>query len=50
MLSSGQGRIPVIDPQRRLIGLIARKDLLHLRHYFKASETDRRPYVFSRTA
>ncbi|WP_112944898.1 MULTISPECIES: chloride channel protein [unclassified Rhizobium] len=51
MLNSGEGRIPVIDPQtKRLVGLIARKDLLHLRHSFKASETERRPYLFSSAA
>ncbi|MBB3964830.1 chloride channel protein [Rhizobium metallidurans] len=51
MLNSGEGRIPVIDPQtKRLVGLIARKDLLHLRHSFKTSETERRPYLFSNAA
>jgi CBS domain-containing protein len=51
MLNSGEGRIPVIDPQtKRLVGLIARKDLLHLRHSFKTSETERRPYLFSSAA
>lgn len=49
MLITDAGRIPIVDPQSgRLKGLIARKDLLKLRHTLRASETERRPYFGSR--
>lgn len=49
MLITDAGRIPIVDPQSgRLKGLIARKDLLQLRHTLRASETERRPYFGSR--
>ena len=46
MLSADAGRIPIIDPQTgKLEGLVARKDLLRLRHSAKATETERKPYL-----
>jgi CBS domain-containing protein len=46
MLSTGSGRIPIVDPQTaKLHGLIARKDLLRLRSTLRATETERRPFL-----
>ncbi|EJC83138.1 chloride channel protein EriC [Rhizobium leguminosarum bv. trifolii WSM2297] len=46
MLSSGDGRIPIVDPASgKLCGLIARKDLLRLRSSYRSAELDRRPYL-----
>ena len=46
MLATDAGRIPVVDPQTgRLQGLVARKDLLRLRHAANASENERKPYL-----
>jgi CBS-domain-containing membrane protein len=42
MVSTGQGRIPVIDPETgRLCGLVTRKDLLKVRAAVTRSEQDR---------
>ncbi len=50
MLATDAGRIPIVDPDSsQLVGLVARKDLLRLRHSLRASETDRQPY-FGRSA
>ncbi|MCX5580870.1 chloride channel protein [Kaistia terrae] len=46
MVSAQTGRVPIVDREtRRLVGLIARKDLLRLRSANKTSETERRPYL-----
>lgn len=46
MLATDVGRIPVVDPETgRLLGLVARKDLLRLRHAANASENERKPYL-----
>jgi H+/Cl- antiporter ClcA/predicted transcriptional regulator len=46
MLSTGDGRIPIVDPTSgKLCGLIARKDLLRLRSSYRSEELDRRPYL-----
>ncbi|MBB4575810.1 chloride channel protein [Rhizobium lentis] len=46
MLSTDNGRIPIVDPPSgRLCGLIARKDLLRLRSSLRSAELDRRPYL-----
>ncbi|MBB2717732.1 UNVERIFIED_ORG: H+/Cl- antiporter ClcA [Rhizobium etli] len=46
MLSTDNGRIPIVDPASgRLRGLIARKDLLRLRSSSRSAELDRRPYL-----
>jgi H+/Cl- antiporter ClcA len=43
MLETGQGRLPVVDPvSGALIGLITRKDLLHVRAGVTRTESDRR--------
>lgn len=49
MLATDTGRIPIVDPgSGQLCGLVARKDLLRLRHAHSVSETDRQPYFGSR--
>jgi CIC family chloride channel protein len=51
MLSTGSGRIPIVDPQTaKLHGLVARKDLLRLRSTLRATETQRRPFLGPRKA
>jgi CIC family chloride channel protein len=51
MLSADTGRIPIVDPASgKLVGLIARKDLLRLRSSFRSTETDRRPFLGTRPA
>ncbi|MGO8038132.1 chloride channel protein [Rhizobium leguminosarum] len=46
MLSTGDGRIPIVDPTSgKLCGLVARKDLLLLRSSYRSAELDRRPYL-----
>ncbi|MFT4158565.1 chloride channel protein [Shinella sp.] len=46
MLATDVGRIPVVDPQSgRLVGLVARKDLLRLRHAANTLENERKPYL-----
>ncbi|MET3857306.1 chloride channel protein [Rhizobium sp. OAE497] len=50
MLATDAGRIPIVDPESgQLAGLVARKDLLRLRHSLQANETERQPY-FGRSA
>jgi len=45
MLSAGQGRLPVTDPQSgRLVGLLTRKDLLQVRATVVRSEAERRAF------
>ncbi len=45
MLATDTGRIPIVDPESgQLAGLVARKDLLRLRHSLQANETERQPY------
>lgn len=45
MLATDAGRIPIVDPENgQLRGLVARKDLLRLRHQLRATETERQPY------
>ncbi len=49
MLATDAGRIPIVDAENgELRGLVARKDLLRLRHSLRATETERRPYFGSR--
>jgi CBS domain-containing protein len=51
MLSSDMGRIPIVESaSRKLVGLVARKDLLRLRSALKSSELERRPYLGTRQA
>jgi CIC family chloride channel protein len=45
MVERDVGRIPVVDAQGRLVGLVARKDLLRMRATRKAEETERRSYL-----
>ena len=46
MLAAETGRIPIVDrTSGKLVGLIARKDLLRLRSALKSSELERRPYL-----
>jgi len=46
MLAADVGRIPIVDPETgRLQGLLARKDLLRLRHAANAQENERKPYL-----
>ena len=45
MLAADTGRIPIVDRSTgKLVGLIARKDLLRLRSSLKSAELERRPY------
>lgn len=45
MLATDAGRIPIVDAENgELRGLVARKDLLRLRHSLRATETERQPY------
>jgi hypothetical protein len=49
MLAADVGRIPILDPASgKVIGLVARKDLLRLRSALKSSESERRPYLGKR--
>ena len=50
MLQSGQGRIPVVDPETgRLVGLVSRKDILQVRAAVTRSETERSaPFALGR--
>jgi H+/Cl- antiporter ClcA/predicted transcriptional regulator len=46
MLASDAGRIPIVERDTgKLIGLIARKDLLRLRSALRSEESERRPYL-----
>jgi chloride channel protein, CIC family len=48
MLAAETGRIPIVDrASGKLVGLIARKDLLRLRSALQSSELERRPYFGS---
>ncbi|SCB37749.1 chloride channel protein [Rhizobium lusitanum] len=50
MLAADTGRIPIVDRQTgKLVGLIARKDLLRLRSSLKTAELERRPYFGARS-
>jgi CBS domain-containing protein len=40
MAQTGVGRVPVVDAENRLVGLIARKDLLSARARRMAEERD----------
>lgn len=45
MLSAGQGRLPVTDPQTgSLVGLLTRKDLLQVRATVVRAEAERRAF------
>ncbi|KMO11709.1 chloride channel protein [Methylobacterium indicum] len=45
MLATGQGRLPVTDPESgRLVGLLTRKDLLQVRAAFGRAEAERQAY------
>lgn len=49
MLSTDSARIPIVHPESgKLLGLIARKDLLRLRSSLRTSELERRPYLGAR--
>lgn len=49
MLSTDSARIPIVHPESgKLLGLIARKDLLRLRSSLRTTELDRRPYLGTR--
>jgi CBS domain-containing protein len=51
MLAAETGRVPIVDPASgKLVGLIARKDLLRLRSALQSSEQDRRPYLGAQSA
>ncbi|MDA5634792.1 MULTISPECIES: chloride channel protein [Rhizobium/Agrobacterium group] len=51
MLATDTGRIPVVDAETgRLVGLVARKDLLRLRHTANTLENERKPYLGPRKA
>jgi predicted transcriptional regulator len=42
MVAADQGRVPFVERDtRRILGLVARKDLLHIRSTVTAAETDR---------
>jgi hypothetical protein len=46
MLSADVGRIPIVERgSGKLVGLVARKDLLRLRSALTSSESERRPYL-----
>lgn len=48
MVASDMGRVPIVSRNdHRLVGLLARKDILHIRTIVNASENDRRSF-FSR--
>lgn len=45
MLATGQGRIPVTDPaDGRLVGLLARRDLLRIHASTSQAEGERKAY------
>ena len=51
MLTTGQGRLPVTDPQSgALVGLVTRKDLLQVHVAFHRSEAERNAYFARRRA
>jgi CBS domain-containing protein len=50
MVAGNQGRVPIVErATRRIIGLVARKDLLHIRSSVTAAENDRVAF-FGRSA
>src|SRR3546814_8045281 len=50
MVESGIGRVPIVEPKtRRLVGLLARQDLLKARNTQRRSETGRTRYFRQRS-
>jgi CBS domain-containing protein len=50
MVAADQGRVPIVErATQRILGLVARKDLLHIRSTVAAAETDRVAF-FGRSA
>jgi CBS domain-containing protein len=50
MVAADQGRVPVVERgSRRILGLVARKDLLHIRSTVAAAENERTAF-FGRAA
>jgi H+/Cl- antiporter ClcA len=50
MVATDIGRVPIVDPvTQRLVGLVARKDLLRIRSTVNAAENDRRAYFGGRS-
>ena len=50
MIQADTGRVPVVEPQTgRLVGLIARKDLLRLRSAINRAELERGAYLRSKS-
>lgn len=47
MLGANTGRVAIVNSSNVLIGLVTRKDLLHLRRNQRAAELERRPYLRS---
>jgi chloride channel protein, CIC family len=48
MAAEGVGRVPIVEPTTmRLVGLVARKDLLHIRRTWRAAEEERIAYFLS---
>ncbi len=48
MAAEGVGRVPIVDPATmQLVGLVARKDLLHIRRTWRAAEETRVAYFTS---
>jgi chloride channel protein, CIC family len=46
MLSADTGRIAIVDrSSNSLVGLVTRKDLLHLRRAQQRSELERQPFI-----
>jgi CBS domain-containing protein len=45
MVENDIGRLPVVDGQGQLVGLVARRDLLRIRAARRADETERRTFV-----
>ncbi len=50
MVATDIGRVPIVDPvSRRLVGLVARKDILRIRSTVSATENDRMAFFGSRS-
>jgi CIC family chloride channel protein len=49
MIERDLGRVPIVDDAGRLIGLVARKDLLHVHARQRSQETDREGVLTART-
>ncbi len=46
MVANGVGRVPIVERgSRRVVGLVARKDLLHIRSIANGAERDRKAYL-----